>query len=337
MAPYLNATGMTKTFGDVLALDDAHLHVDEGKSLAMLGPSGCGKTTLLRAVAGLATLDAGQVIVGEDTLTAPGVHVAPERRRIGMVFQDLALFPHMTVARNVAYGLTKEEVASGRVEESLAMVGLDGFGERYPDALSGGQAQRVALARALAPRPRVMLFDEPFSNLDSELRVQVRNEVSALLREMGMTSIFVTHDQEEAFVLGDTVAVMRDGRILQVGTPAEVYSSPVSPWVGSFVGDANILPGDASNGSIATAVGELPAANGVQGRCRVLVRPEHLLVAGGGAGSVASVEFYGHDSTYHVAMSDATYLVRVVDAPRFSPGDSVSLAYGGPAVIAFSE
>jgi iron(III) transport system ATP-binding protein len=334
-SPYLRALGVTKSFRDVAALDGASVSVEEGEALALLGPSGCGKTTLLRIVAGLEKPDTGRVVVAGDTLTAPDRFVPPEQRRIGMVFQDWALFPHMTVARNVGFGLSREEIASGRVAETLEMVGLGGYQDRRPDELSGGQAQRVALARALAPRPRVMLFDEPFSNLDTELRGQVRADVTRLLREVGMTSVFVTHDQEEAFVLGDTVAVMRAGRVLQVDSPAGIYSSPASPWVASFVGEANILPGEASAGSIVTAIGRLPAHNGASGSCHAVVRPEYLAVADGTDATISSVEFYGHDSTYEVAMRGATYTVRVAAAPTYRPGDSVNLTYVGPAVVAF--
>ncbi len=335
MSHYLEASNVSKTFDDVVAVDAASVHVEKGRSLVLLGPSGCGKTTLLRIVAGLETPDSGQIVVDGETLTATGSFVAPEHRRIGMVFQDWALFPHMTVAKNVAFGLGRDDI--GRVDDALEMVGLAGYGDRYPDALSGGQAQRVALARALAPKPRVMLFDEPFSNLDSELRVQIRSEVLGLLRRVGMTAIFVTHDQEEAFVLGDKVAVMRDGRVLQVDTPTDVYGSPVSPWVASFVGEANILDGTAGSGSIDTALGALPAANGTRGRCRAVVRPEHLLVSAGGNGTIRSVEFYGHDSTYRVDLGQGSYTVRVAAAPTFRPGDAVSLSYAGPAVVAFPE
>ncbi|MEZ5136817.1 MAG: ABC transporter ATP-binding protein [Acidimicrobiales bacterium] len=191
-------------------LDDVSLRVPAGAMVALLGPSGCGKTTLLRAIAGLVAVDAGQVRVGDRVLTGDGVSVPPERRQVGMVFQDWALFPHLSVARNVAYGLGGDQRADTdrRVDDALAMVGLAGLGDRLPGTLSGGQQQRVALARALAPEPAVLLLDEPFSNLDAALRAQVRTEVHALLVRLGITTIVVTHDQEEAFVLGDEVAVL---------------------------------------------------------------------------------------------------------------------------------
>lgn len=337
MSDYLQAIGVTKTFGDVAAVCDASLAVAEGKALALLGPSGCGKTTLLRLIAGLEVPERGRVVVGGDQLTGPGRQIPPERRRIGMVFQDSALFPHMNVARNVAYGLTKDEIRAGRADETLEIVGLTGFGDRYPDELSGGQAQRVALARALAPRPRVMLFDEPFSSLDADLRAQVRSEVSALLRDVGMTSVFVTHDQEEAFVLGDTVAVMRRGRVLQTGTPAEIYSTPGSAWLATFVGEANLVLGEGRNGSIATALGALPVATPIRGTCTAVVRPEYLVVEEGQSGTIASVDFFGHDSSYQVDIAGANYTVRVPAAPRFQPGDTVAVSYRGPEVVAFSD
>ncbi len=333
--PYLEASSITKRFGGTVAVADASLEVAEGETLALLGPSGCGKTTLLRVLAGLERPDRGTITVDGELLTGDGVFVPAERRRIGMVFQDWGLFPHMTVARNVAFGLGKAEIAGGRVEETLAMVGLDDVAGRYPEELSGGQAQRVALARALAPRPRVLLFDEPFSNLDTELRAQVRSDVAALMREVGMTSIFVTHDQEEAFVVGGRVAVMREGRIVQVGPPSEVYEYPISPWVATFVGAANVLPGVASNGTVATPVGPVPVAGDVSGECRVVIRPEHLLVGNGDDGAVSAVEFYGHDTSYEIALDGVRLLARGIAAPRFAPGDRVSVTYSGPRVVAF--
>ena len=334
--PYLQASDITKRFNGTAALAGVDLTVEQGESLALLGPSGCGKTTLLRILAGLEIPDRGSITVEDATLTDPTTFVPPERRRIGMVFQDWALFPHLTVARNVAFGLDRTEIRRGRVEETLELVGLSHLADRYPDELSGGQAQRVALARALAPRPRVLLFDEPFSNLDTALRARVRADVAALMREVGMTSIFVTHDQEESFVVGDRVAVMREGRIVQVGRPAEVYQYPVSPWVATFLGEANVLNGVATNGHVSTSVGDVPLSHPVKGRCRVVVRPEHLTVARGDQGVVSSVEFYGHDTSYALAVDGITLLARVIAAPYFVPGDRVDVTYSGPDAVAFA-
>ncbi|MGH2699443.1 MAG: ABC transporter ATP-binding protein, partial [Actinomycetota bacterium] len=212
---------MRKSFGRTVALDDFDLPLREGVLLALLGPSGCGKTTALRIVAGLEHAESGNVWVGDRQVQGRGVFVAPEKRRIGMVFQDWALFPHLDVWHNVAFGLPRGE--RSRVDEVLEMVRLDRHSGRMPHELSGGQQQRVALARALAPSPRVILLDEPFSNLDATLRAKVRAEVAGLLRTAGATAIFGTHDQEEALSVADEVAVMSDGRVLQVGAPHDVY------------------------------------------------------------------------------------------------------------------
>ncbi len=331
----LAATRITKTYPGTPAVRDASVSVAEGESLVLLGPSGCGKTTLLRVIAGLEVPDAGTVAVGDRVLTGSDVHVPPEARSIGMVFQEPALFPHLSVAKNVGFGLAKHEIAAGRADEALEMVGLVGFGDRSPGTLSGGQAQRVALARALAPRPRIMLFDEAFSSLDTELRLEVRVEVSRLLRELGITSIFVTHDQEEAFVLGDTVAVMRAGSVLQQGAPDEIYSRPVDPWVAAFVGEANIVPGLSIGAVAETALGPVPISSPISGECRVVVRPEHIELDPAGDGVVIGVDFYGHDSAYRVNQDGVEYVVRAMAQPQYRTGDTVGLTYVGPEVAAF--
>ena len=334
--PYLQASDIAKRFNGATALAGVALTVERGESLALLGPSGCGKTTLLRILAGLEVPDRGSVTVDGATLTDPATFVPPEKRRIGMVFQDWALFPHLTVARNVAFGLDKAEISRGRVSETLDLVGLSHLADRYPDELSGGQAQRVALARALAPRPRVLLFDEPFSNLDTSLRARVRADVAALMREVGMTSIFVTHDQEEAFVVGDRVAVMRDGRIVQVGPPAEVYQYPVSSWVATFLGEANVLDGVATNGHVSTSVGYVPLADPARGPCRVVVRPEHLVLGQGGEG-VWSSRWSSTDTTPRTnwLWTGRPCWPGSSQPPRFSPGDRVDVTYAGPEAVAF--
>jgi iron(III) transport system ATP-binding protein len=224
----LAVEGLAKAFGAATVLDRVGLRAPAGRVVAVVGPSGCGKTTLLRCIAGLERPDAGEVRLDGRALCAPGVFVPPERRRIGMVFQDGALFPHLTVAGNVGYGLSRAERRDGRVEQALDLVDLAGFGGRTPASLSGGQAQRVALARALVTRPSVLLLDEPFSNLDTVLRVQIRGEVQRLLADLGVTAVFVTHDQEEAFVVGDEVAVMLAGRVVQqcCSGPSSCGSAP---------------------------------------------------------------------------------------------------------------
>jgi len=332
----LAAIDVTKTFAVDPVLRGVSLRVEAGRMVALLGPSGCGKTTLLRILAGLEHPDAGEVRLGDEVLTGGGKDVPPERRRIGMVFQDWALFPHMSVARNVAYGLPRGSDRDQQVEDALAMVGLAGLGDRPPATLSGGQQQRVALARALAPRPAALLLDEPFSNLDTSLRVQVRTEVHHLLAEVGVTTVFVTHDQDEAFVLGDEVAVMSEGEIVQQATPAELYAAPVTPWVAGFVGDANLLTAVASGDSALTPVGGVALRAAAEGEVQVLLRPEDLLVATGDAGVVDLVEFYGHDTVYAVRLDDGAALtVRVAQAPAHTRGDRVAVTYTGPPAIAF--
>ncbi|WP_208029089.1 ABC transporter ATP-binding protein [Rhabdothermincola sediminis] len=337
--------GVDKSFGSTPVLRGASLEVQPGRMVALLGPSGCGKTTLLRIIAGLETADAGTVRVGDQVLTGPGVHVPPERRRIGMVFQDWALFPHLSVARNVAYGLPRgpRRERDQRVAAALEMVGLGGLGDRQPGTLSGGQQQRVALARAIAPEPQVLLLDEPFSNLDTALRVQVRTEVHHLLVELGITTVFVTHDQEEAFVLGDEVAVMYGGVIVQQATPADLYRAPATRWVAGFVGEANLVPGQARGSRAETSFGPVPLREAASGPVDVLVRPEELRVDPGEEGEAARslarvelVEFYGHDTVYVLRLEGGlTLRCRQGSAPRFARGDQVVVRYDGPATIAY--
>ena len=238
---FLQIDGLTKAFEGAAAVDRLSLGVERGKIIALLGPSGSGKTTTLRMLGGFESPDAGRVIVDGEEVTA----LSPQRRRFGMVFQHYALFPHLDVRRNVAFGLETLGIRGadlqGRVDEALALVELAGFGERRVEQLSGGQQQRVALARALAPEPRVLLLDEPLSNLDPTLRERTRRELRALIRRVGITTVFVTHDQEDAFDLADEVAVLRLGRLEQVGTPEALYAEPASPFVAGFVGRSSRL------------------------------------------------------------------------------------------------
>ena len=327
------------TLGDMAVLRGISLAVPAGHSLALLGPSGCGKTTLLRVIAGLEQPDHGIVRLGEEELTGPDRFVPPERRRVGMVFQDGALFPHLTVAENVAFGLRRSGDRKNRVARALELVGLGTLGDRLPARLSGGEWQRVALARALAPAPEVLLLDEPLASLDQALRVQLRAEVRRLLSDLGITSIFVTHDQNEAFVVGDEVAVMRNGQILQSGTPGHLYERPVDRWVARFVGDANLVRGRVTGDSVETHLGVVPVASGVGtagARVDVLVRPECLSLQADGPWTVEAVDYYGHDSMYQVAGERGLRLqVRSFTAPHHRPGDRVSVSYAGPPTVAY--
>jgi iron(III) transport system ATP-binding protein len=242
----------------------------------------------------------------------------------------------MTVERNVAFGLTREQVKQGVVAETLELMHMQDLAHRRPHELSAGQAQRVALARALAPKPRLLLFDEPFSSLDAELRVRVRQEVAALMRELQMTAIFVTHDQEEAFTLGDDVAILRAGRIVQFGTPAQIYAEPASPWVAKFLGDANLLSGTVDGGHAATVLGRLRlAAAAPRSACVVLARPEHIHLTAGGPGVIRGVEFYGHDTVYSITQQESELRVRATGSPKFGVGEQVALSYQGPPVVSY--
>jgi iron(III) transport system ATP-binding protein len=301
----IHAKGVSKRFGATPAVVDSSLCVDRGEVVALLGPSGCGKTTLLRLIAGFETPDAGVVEVGGRLVAGGGTWVPPEQRRVGMVFQDYALFPHLTVAENVGFGVRRRE-RSRRSDELLEVVGLEGLGRRYPHELSGGQQQRVALARALAPSPEIVLLDEPWSNVDPFQRDSLRAEVAEIVRPLGVTVVLVTHDREEAFSIADRIALMRNGAIVQEGTSEELYFAPSSEWAAGFVGAGNVLTGRVVGGSIQTPLGSFPA-NGSAGtpEARVVIRPElvELLPDPRGEAEVVGREFRGHDVFYRVAVN----------------------------------
>jgi iron(III) transport system ATP-binding protein len=317
---------LVKRFGegaaDAVALDGFELEVAHGQVLSLLGPSGCGKTTALRVIAGFEDPDAGTVTIAGTLATGPGVNLPPDQRRVGMVFQDYALFPHMTVARNVGYGLGGGDAT--RVDEVLRLVGLTDLQDRMPHELSGGEQQRVALARALAPRPAVILLDEPFSNLDASLRDRMRRDVRHILKGAGASVVFVTHDQEEALAMADVVAVMRAGRVLQVGTPHQLYRAPADPWIASFVGESEFLPGQADVGMVETPLGTFPQSSDLRGEVLVMVRPEwvHATPATDGPAVVVDQEFYGHDQLLVLEFPDGRRLQsRIGASPRFANGD----------------
>jgi iron(III) transport system ATP-binding protein len=297
-APMIEIDGVTKRFGAVEAVSDGRLTVERGELLAVLGPSGCGKTTMLRLVAGFEQPDSGSVRIDGRTVCG-SAWVPPERRQVGMVFQDYALFPHLSVAENVGYGLPRARRAE-RVAEVLALVGLSGLEQRNPHELSGGQQQRVALARALAPEPSIVLLDEPWSNIDPLLRGAMRDDIARILRSAGVTVVLVTHDQEEAFSLADRIALMDAGRIVQVGTPEEMYYRPVSRRVAEFVGATNFVdPGSRLGRAL---------VKDHDGAREVLVRPElvALTIDDAGGGTVVGREFRGHDVFYRVDLGDGS-------------------------------
>jgi iron(III) transport system ATP-binding protein len=333
-----------KSYGPVPALAGVDLDVPAGGLTAVLGPSGCGKTTLLRCVAGFTRLDAGEILVGDRRVAGPGVHAPPERRQVAVVPQEGALFPHLSVAGNVGYGLGRSARRSGRIEEVLALVGLAGCEDRMPYQLSGGQQQRVAVARALAPRPGLVLLDEPFSALDAGLRAEVRRDVREALRADRATAVLVTHDQGEALSVADRVAVMRAGRIVQSGTPAEVYRDPADAWVADFVGEAVLLPARIHDRVARTALGELSVHRGASGDGLVLVRPEQVEVLPAPEGravaaTVARQDFFGHDALLALELDDGTKVAaRIFGAGSQAPGigQRVGLRVRGP-VLAYPE
>ena len=334
----VRCTGLSKHFGGVPAVAGVDLSLPRGGFLALLGASGCGKTTLLRLIAGFEQPDAGSIAVGGRLVFGPGVNLPPERRRVGMVFQDYALFPHLTVAENVAFGLPRGAGREARVREMLTLVGLAGLERRLPHALSGGQQQRVALARALAPEPDLILLDEPFSSLDAALRTRVRAEVRQILVAAGATAIFVTHDQEEALSLADEVAVMAEGRIIQRATPEELYHQPASLAVAAFIGDANILAGEAHGGVVTYALGRFAAGGAGSGPVVVLLRPEGIRLHPDPAGpaQVVQREFFGHDQLVMVELAAGGPLrARLGPEQRLRPGDRVRVeVQGRPVVLA---
>lgn len=338
----LRLRGVAKSYAPSRANDEpvrvllsADLDVEQGSLVAVLGPSGCGKTTLLRIVAGFDRPDSGTVELNGVTIAGPGVHVHPERRRIGVVPQEGAVFPHLSAAANIGFGLTRGS-RRARVAEMLDLVGLGGMGRRMPHELSGGQLQRVALARALAPEPALVLLDEPFAALDTALRASVREQVREAIRAVGATALLVTHDQEEALSVADEVAILTGGRVVQQGPPMSVYASPSSPEVAAFLGDAMVLPASSDGSRAASALGAVRVSRSRAGKGHLVVRPEQVVVlprgGAGVAGDVVGTQFFGHDALVTVALgTDGTVVrSRVLGAPQhLQPGTPVSVFVKG--------
>jgi ABC-type Fe3+/spermidine/putrescine transport system ATPase subunit len=336
--------GIVKSFGAIRVLDGCSLEVEKGTVMTLLGPSGCGKTTLLRALAGFVEPDDGRVRVGGRDIT----DLPPNRRQVGYVFQSYALFPHLDVAANVAYGLRVRRVGRAetlaRVRKALDLVSLSAFADRYPSRLSGGQQQRVAIARAMVLEPEVLLLDEPFNALDAKLRLTMQIELRKLIERVGITSIFVTHDQQEAMTLSDRVAVMRAGRIEQVGTPIEIYDRPRTAYVAAFIGRANVLAVEVTAGRVA-ADPAIPATR-ADGPAWLVARPENLALERGGEGpgwrgEVAFATPQGATIEYEIAIGTAEPLrvvtPRKVGEPPLRVGTAVRARAVDPAACVLLE
>jgi len=327
---------VTKRYGDVPAVDGITLEVHEGEFFFLLGPSGCGKTTLLRMVAGFLDPDEGEILFGDRRMNDTPAH----RRNAGMVFQNYALWPHMSVFDNVAYGLELRGLArterQRRVAEALEMVQLTGLEKRKPNELSGGQQQRVALARAVVIRPDVLLFDEPLSNLDAKLRLEMRQELRRIHAQTGITSLYVTHDQKEALSLAHRVAVLKSGRVQQVGTPSEIYLAPATRFVAEFIGQANVLPGRAEGAGEGSAVrtpfGTIRSASRASGRVLCCIRPEALTPCSGGPGPVNRIRGVVRDATY---LGDQEQVaLRIASDDGTAPGEMLLLLHHPKAAVA---
>jgi iron(III) transport system ATP-binding protein len=343
----LTVDGVTKDFGDLNVLRGVELAVPAGSFTAILGSSGSGKTTLLRIVAGFERPDGGTVRLGGEVVDDAGHQFVPcERRRIGYVPQEGALFPHLSVGRNVAFGLARDHHRRERVLELLELVGLSGLHRRYPHQLSGGQQQRVALARTLATEPEIVLLDEPFSSLDASLRASVRADVLQVLRRAGTTSILVTHDQDEALSMADQVAVLRNGVIAQLATPSDLYSRPGDAELAQFLGESNLVDAVVHGSEATTALGDLPIgpwnANG-GAEAHVMIRPEQFRIgdeaSGGVPGTVESYEYFGHDAVVRVRTEVASLpelVVRITGGSPLTPGTRIRLTVDG-AVVAWPK
>jgi iron(III) transport system ATP-binding protein len=323
----ISASHLSVTYGDTVALDNFSLDIPVGSLVALVGPSGCGKTTALRVIAGFETPNNGTVTINDIVVVGAGKEVPPEKRNVGMVFQEYALFPHISVEENVGYGVRGADRVQ-RVHDVLKLVGLSEYGSRFPHELSGGEQQRIALARALAPGPDVVLLDEPFSNLDAPQRERMRRELRRILKGAGATAVFVTHDQSEALAIADIIAVMRDGKIVQAGLPDDVYEAPHNAWVARFLGDAILMRGTVSDGVVNTVLGDIgtPLPSGMT--VDVMIRPEWITphVKDSGRGKITDREFYGHDQRVEIELPGGERIDALVPTRnRMTVGDRVSI------------
>ena len=347
-AASLDIQNVRQVFGSTLAVDDVSLAVRPGETVCLLGHSGCGKTTLLRVVAGLERPTSGKIVLAGREVAGPNAFVPPEQRGVGLMFQDYALFPHLTIIENVMFGLARMPGGKARAtaEAALARVGLLKYAGDYPHMLSGGEQQRVALARALAPKPGILLMDEPFSNLDQRMRERIREETMGLLREADATALVVTHDPVEAMMIADRIALMRSGRILQAGSPQELYERPNSLFAARFFCDLNEIEGQARDGRIETPLGVFEAPKDARdGRCIVCLRPSDLQVANAGDGAIHGTvirnRFLGECELLTLAVEalSAPLIVKAPSGLRAPAGQSVSIkvTYGQALVFSVSD
>jgi iron(III) transport system ATP-binding protein len=331
--PLIELENLSRRFAGAQAVDRLSLAVEEAEVLALLGPSGCGKTTALRLIAGFEVPDGGRIRLRGRVIAGDGVMVPPEERGVGIVFQDYALFPHLTVADNIAFGLAAWERGERRrrVRAVLDLVGLGAVAGRHPHELSGGQQQRMGVAGAVAPAPAILLLDEPFSNLDTDLRVQMREEIGRILRETETTTIFVTHDQEEAFAIADRVGVLNGGRLEQIDTPEGIYHAPASPFVARFVGAADFVPGTVTPAGVRTELGVFPRADdtAVGAPVDVMIRPDDIdfTVDPQGEAVVVSRQFRGPENLYRLRLPSGRVVHSVQSSTTVYPaGTQVRLS-----------
>lgn len=339
--PILAIEKVERRFGDVAALDGVSFEIAAGEIVCLVGHSGCGKSTLLRVIAGVDEVDAGAVALDGRVVSGDGVFVEPEHRNIGFMFQDYALFPHLTARQNIGFGLRAmgRKDAAARVEDVIARLGIEALAERYPHMLSGGEQQRIALARALAPQPHVLLMDEPFSNLDRGLRDTIRRETLALLRTLGTTAIVVTHDPEEALAIGDKVVLMHKGKVIETGTGDAIYSYPQTAYAAAFFSQVNIIPAHRSGDWLESAIGNFPAPCGSSGPVQLFVRPQALrLVPDGTPAAVRTRLLLGEieELTLDIAGLDAPLVMRTSARCRVEVGETVTIGVDPDDVLVFA-
>ena len=322
----IRARSVTKSYGPEVVLSDFNLDIWNGSIVGILGISGSGKTTALRLLAGFDKPDSGIIEMRDKVISSEETFLPPEERNVGMVFQDYALFPHLNVEKNISFGLSRDEIKSGRLEEVLSMCNLEAYRNKFPQELSGGQQQRVSLARALAPKPEVILLDEPFTSLDAHMARDLREEVVSLLRQTETTALIVTHDQEEALSVCDVVSVLENGRVIQSATPQEIYLNPVSQTVANSVGDPNILKGFSVDGRVETSLGTFVTA--YNGALDVSIRPEciELVLDSEGSYVVKECTFYGHDQVVSFQNSKGeVFRARSLPNTIYEAGDKVNI------------